>query len=108
LSIAEISPREFIARRAAGNEMKLIDVREDWELKIAPVPSDHLHLPMNEIPTRIGELEPGAENVIICRSGGRSMQVARYLERQGFSNVKNLSGGILAWSHDVDPTIATY
>jgi len=106
--IPEISPREFLARRAGGAELVLLDVREDWETELAPVPSPLVHIPMGQIPDRLGELDPGKATVVICRSGGRSLQVARFLEAQGFASVSNLAGGILAWSRDVDPTIPQY
>jgi rhodanese-related sulfurtransferase len=106
--INDLTPRQFLDRRAAGEPMTLVDVREDWETKLAPVPSEHLHVPMGQIPDRLAELDPRAETVVICRSGGRSLEVARYLERQGFQSVHNLAGGILAWSRDVDPKIPLY
>jgi len=106
--ISELSPQEFLDRRAAGAAMTLIDVREAWETKLAPVPAAHLHIPMGQIPDRVAELDPAQETVVICRSGGRSLQVANYLERRGFANVRNLAGGILAWSREVDPSIPVY
>jgi rhodanese-related sulfurtransferase len=104
----ELSPREFLDRRENGEEMTLLDVREDWEVALAPVPTDTVHIPMGEISDRIGELDPKKETVVICRSGGRSAQVADFLERQGFEKVFNLSGGILAWSRVIDPRIPQY
>jgi rhodanese-related sulfurtransferase len=106
--IKELSPQEFIARRDAGGEMTLLDVREDWEIALAPVPSPVLHIPMANIPERIGELDPTRETVVICRSGGRSAQVAHFLDSRGFGSVANLTGGILAWSRDIDPRIPQY
>ena len=106
--IKELSPREFLERRAGGAEMTLLDVREDWETALAPVPSQVLHIPMGQITARVSELDPAKETVVICRSGGRSLQVATFLAGQGFSSVYNLSGGILAWSKDIDPGIPQY
>lgn len=106
--VGELTPREFLDRRAAGEQMTLLDVREDWEIALAPVPSATIHIPMGELSDRIGELEPNKETVVICRSGGRSAQVADFLERQGFGKVFNLSGGILAWSRVIDPSIPQY
>jgi rhodanese-related sulfurtransferase len=106
--IDELTPREFLDRREAGEDMTLLDVREDWEIALAPVPTDTVHIPMGEIADRIGELDPKKETVVICRSGGRSAQVAHFLERQGFGKVFNLSGGILAWSRVIDPRIPQY
>lgn len=106
--ISEISPREFIDRRAAGADMTLLDVREGWETALAPVPGGALHIPMGEISGRLPELDSRREIVVICRSGGRSLQVAHFLIAQGFSSVSNLAGGILAWSRDLDPRIPQY
>jgi rhodanese-related sulfurtransferase len=106
--VGELTPREFLDRRVAGAPMTLLDVREDWEIALAPVPSPTLHIPMGEISDRIGELDPAKETVVICRSGGRSAQVAEFLDRQGFDKVFNLSGGILAWSRVIDPSIPQY
>ena len=103
-----MSPQEFLQRRAAGTSMTLLDVREPWETQLAPVPTDLKHIPMGEVADRLSELDPKQDTVVICRSGGRSLQVARFLSAQGFASVSNLAGGILAWSRDVDPTIPQY
>jgi rhodanese-related sulfurtransferase len=106
--VTEMSPRQFLERRAAGVAMTLLDVREDWEVRLSPAPSEYLHIPMGEIPQRLDTLDRAAELVVLCRVGGRSMQVAQFLARNGFERVVNLQGGILAWSHDVDPAIPVY
>ena len=106
--VTEITVHQFLARRAAGEPMTLLDVREDWEVKLSPAPSEHLHIPMGEIPERLDSLDRTAEFVVLCRVGGRSMQVAHYLAQSGFNRVMNLQGGILAWSQDVDPAIPVY
>jgi rhodanese-related sulfurtransferase len=106
--VTDITPEEFLQRRGAGADMTLLDVREDWEVALAPVPSPLVHIPMGQIADRVGELDPHKETVVICRSGGRSMEVARFLAAQGFTSVANLSGGILKWSRDLDPTIPQY
>lgn len=106
--IKELTPQEFVARRAGGIEMTLLDVRETWETALAPVPSEMVHIPMDQVPERLSELDPKKATVVICRSGARSLEVARLLERQGFAAVSNLAGGILAWSRDVDPRIRQY
>ena len=106
--INEMTPQEFVERRSAGTDMTLLDVREEWEVQLAPVPSNLLHIPMGQIADRLGELDPKKETVVICRSGGRSMEVARFLTANGFESVSNLSGGILKWSRDLDPKIPQY
>ena len=106
--VGELTPREFLDRRERGEDMTLLDVREDWEIEKAPVPTDIVHIPMGEIEGRISELDPNKDTVVICRSGARSAQVAQYLAHQGFGKVFNLSGGILAWSRVIDPRIPQY
>jgi rhodanese-related sulfurtransferase len=105
--VRDIGPAEFVARRDRGDDLVLLDVREPWELEIASV-TGIVHIPMNQVPDRLAELDPRRETVVLCRSGGRSLQVARYLEAQGFANVANLTGGILAWGREVDPRLASY
>jgi rhodanese-related sulfurtransferase len=106
MAVAEITPTEFVARRARGESLTLLDVREDWELGVASVP-DVVHIPMGEVADRLGELDRGREVVVLCRSGRRSLQVANFLQQNGFRAV-NLAGGILAWSRELDATIPTY
>ena len=84
----------------------LLDVREGWEVETAALPGI-THIPMQEIPGRVAELDGDREIVSICHHGGRSMQVALFLERQGMK-VHNLSGGMDAWSREVDPTVPRY
>jgi rhodanese-related sulfurtransferase len=104
--VAEISPTEFLSRRNAGHAMTLLDVREPWELGIASVPGI-VHIPMAEVGARLTELDRSIEVVVLCRSGRRSLEVARLLQLNGFKAL-NLSGGILAWSHEIDSSIPTY
>jgi rhodanese-related sulfurtransferase len=106
MAVAEITPTEFVERRSRGESLTLLDVREDWELGVASVP-DVVHIPMGEVADRLGELERGREVVVLCRSGRRSLQVANFLQQNGFQAV-NLAGGILAWSRELDATIPTY
>jgi rhodanese-related sulfurtransferase len=106
MSIPEITPAEFIARRDSGAALTLLDVREEWELGVASVPGI-VHIPMGQVAERIGELDRTREVVVLCRSGRRSLEVAKFLQQTGFKAV-NLAGGILAWSRDVDATIPTY
>lgn len=106
MSIPEITPAEFIRRRDAGAALTLLDVREDWEMSVASV-SGVVHIPMGEVQARLSELDRNKEIVVICRSGRRSLEIARLLQQNGFQAV-NLAGGILAWSRDIDPSIPTY
>lgn len=105
--IREMTPTEFKARADAGDELLLLDVREDWELAIARL-DRAVHIPMGQVPDRLADLDREREIVVMCRSGGRSAQVARFLVQQGFTRVWNLAGGILAWSEEVDPSLTPY
>ena len=85
----------------------LLDVREPWEYERARIEGSRL-VPMREVPARVAEIDDDKEVVAICHHGGRSMQVAMFLERQGFRRMHNLMGGIDAWSRTVDPSVPTY
>lgn len=106
MSIPEITPAEFVARRDRGEPLTLLDVREDWELGVASVPGV-VHIPMGQVAERLAEIDRDREVVVLCRSGRRSLEVARYLAQQGYRAI-NLAGGVLAWSRDLDATIPTY
>jgi rhodanese-related sulfurtransferase len=105
--VHELTPSEFVAQRAAGGTAILLDVRESWELDVARLP-DTVHIPMAEVPARLAELDRQRDIVVLCRSGGRSLTVARFLDAQGYRSVANLTGGILAWGRELDPTLAAY
>ena len=85
----------------------LLDVREPWEYEKARIEGATL-IPMRELPSRVGQIDEDKEVVAICHHGGRSMQVAMFLEKQGFKRVHNLVGGIDAWSRTVDPSVPLY
>jgi adenylyltransferase/sulfurtransferase len=106
MSIPEITPTEFAARRGCGESLTLLDVREDWELAVASVP-DIIHIPMGQVANRLAELDRDKEVVVLCRSGRRSLEVAKFLQQNGFQAI-NLAGGILAWSRELDATIPSY
>ena len=85
----------------------LLDVREPWEFDKARIAGARL-VPMREVPARLGELDRAREVVAICHHGGRSAQVAQFLEKNGYGRVHNLVGGVDAWSRTVDPAVPTY
>lgn len=105
----QLKPAELAAwlTDAARDKPQLLDVREPWEHDKARIEGAKL-IPMREVPSRIAELDKDAEVVAICHHGGRSMQVAMFLENQGFKRVHNLVGGIDAWSRTVDPAVPLY
>ena len=106
--VPELSPTEFRARWPQGSsDVVLLDVREHSELAMASVP-EAVHIPMNEIPARIGELDRDRPLVVMCHGGGRSRRVAEFLRANGFDNVFNLRGGIDSWSTQLDARIPRY
>jgi rhodanese-related sulfurtransferase len=96
---------------AATPEALLLDVREPWEVALARVELPGLlqrHVPMQQIPARLAELDPSQPVVCICHHGVRSAQVVAFLQRQGHAHAYNLDGGIDAWSALVDPAVPRY
>ena len=85
----------------------ILDVREPWELEMCCLP-DVQAMPMHTVPLRCRELDPESDIVVVCHHGGRSMQVAFYLERQGFHSLYNLAGGVDAWAAAIDPAMRRY
>ena len=85
----------------------LLDVREAWEFQTCSIAGSRL-LPMGEVAARKDELDAQAEVVVICHHGGRSMQVAMFLESSGFAKVHNLAGGVDAWARTVDSSMPVY
>lgn len=91
----------------AREQPLLLDVREDWEFETCKI-AGSVQIPMHLIPVRVSEIDDDREVVCICHHGARSMQVAAFLERNGFSNVTNLTGGVHAWAVQVDPSMPKY
>jgi len=90
----------------AREQPLVLDVREPWEIEKASIPGITA-IPMREIPARAGELPREREIVAVCHHGGRSMQVAMFLEQQGYK-LHNLSGGMDAWALQIDPSVPRY
>jgi rhodanese-related sulfurtransferase len=108
--VPELSPTEFVARWPDfedGAAVVLLDVREPAELALASLASA-AHIPMREVPGRLGELARDKPLVVMCHSGRRSYRVAEYLLGSGFTQVFNLRGGIDAWSTQIDSRVPRY
>lgn len=90
-----------------GDNFTLIDVREPHEYQIARIPGAKL-IPLGELPKHLNELDPNAEIVMHCKTGGRSQKAVDLLKANNFTNVRNMTGGITAWSDKVDPTVPKY
>jgi sulfur-carrier protein adenylyltransferase/sulfurtransferase len=102
-----IDATELKVKLDRGDRFTLIDVREPYEYQIARIPGAKL-IPLGELPKRLKELDPEAEIVAHCRSGARSQKAVDLLKQNGFQKARNMTGGILAWSDKVDPTVPKY
>lgn len=94
-----------------GADAIVLDVREPAEVRAASVKPDGfelVHIPMNEIPGRLGQLDPGRAVAVLCHHGARSMRVAMFLQANGFDTLANIAGGIEAWSAELDPSVPRY
>ena len=85
----------------------ILDVREDFELEISQI-DGAVHIPMNQVPKRLEELNPDNKYVIMCRTGVRSSQICEFLSNQNFRSVANLSGGINEWAKKIDSSLPVY
>jgi adenylyltransferase/sulfurtransferase len=103
----EITPAELKARIDRGDNFVLVDVREPEEYAICRIPGSRL-IPLRTVPERLHELSSAEDIVVHCRSGARSGQAVEFMKQAGYRRVKNLVGGILRWSDDVDPTVPKY
>lgn len=106
--IEEISASDLKRRMDAGEDIQLIDVRQPEEWAFAKIEGAKL-IPLGEILNRMSEIDENRETVIHCKMGMRSARAAEALQRAGFKgSVKNLKGGITAWSNEVDPKVPKY
>jgi molybdopterin/thiamine biosynthesis adenylyltransferase/rhodanese-related sulfurtransferase/molybdopterin converting factor small subunit len=103
----EIRPAELKAMFDRGDVFQLIDVREPHEYQICRIPGAKL-IPLGELPKRLAEIDRSQTVVAMCKMGGRSAKAAGILREAGYRNVLNLTGGILAWSDQVDPSVPKY
>ena len=99
--MAAATPAELQERLASGDKVTVIDVRDDWEYREGHIPGS-LHRPLGQISTWASEFQKDQEIYLICRSGARSASAYQYLASQGFTNLKNVTGGIIAWRGPVE------
>jgi rhodanese-related sulfurtransferase len=102
-----MTPAELDRRRKRGDELLLIDVREQEEYDIARIEGAQL-LPLSRFNEWAGTLDPATETVVMCHHGIRSAQVCAFLAREGFERVHNLAGGIDLWASEVDRGVPRY
>lgn len=102
-----ITVRELKDRLDKGEQVFLLDVREPHEYSMAKIEGSTL-IPLGTLPTSLNQLDPNNEIVALCHKGMRSADAVGFLMQQGFANVKNLIGGIDAWSVEIDPSVPRY
>lgn len=105
--ITDISPRQLAERIRAGDDIQLIDVREKWEWDISRLPGARL-IPLSTLESALATLDRERETVLYCKVGVRSLHAAEQLAGLGFTRLTNLSGGIIRWSEEVDPSVVRY
>jgi adenylyltransferase/sulfurtransferase len=102
-----ITVRELKDRMDKGDKVFLLDVREPHEYSMAKIEGSVL-IPLGELPSSLEKLDQDVEIVALCKMGMRSADAVMFLLQQGFSNVKNLVGGIDAWSVEIDQSVPRY
>ncbi len=107
MAVPELLPQQVKRRLDAGEPLRLLDVREPWEYAIARL-AGSVNIPLGEITSRWQELDADSQIIVMCKAGSRSRRVAQFLSAQGFGRIANLSGGIDAWTRDIDPSLASY
>lgn len=105
--IAEVSATELKKLLTKNGHIVLVDVREPHEYEIASIPGSKL-MPLGELTSRLSELDTADDIVVHCKTGARSTKAIRILQQFGFKKLRNLRGGITAWSEEVDPSVPRY
>ena len=104
----EITSTELKQRLDNGDDIQIVDVREDNEVAIGRIPNS-IHIPLGQVLNRMNEIDPNRETVVHCKMGGRSARAIDALQRSGFQGkLINLKGGIIGWSNEVDPSVPKY
>jgi adenylyltransferase/sulfurtransferase len=104
--IPQISVKDLKQRIDKGEDLYILDVREPFEYQIANIGGKLI--PQNDVPQRLAEIPRDREIVVHCKMGGRSQKIAEFLHQSGYPQVTNVSGGIIAWSEQVDPSVPKY
>lgn len=106
-ALPEISPQELKQKLDDNGSLLLLDVREQSEYDIVHLEDARL-IPLNTLPHHIDSLPQDQEIVVYCHHGTRSLYAVAYLQQNGFSEAKNLVGGIDQWAAEIDPTLQRY
>lgn len=103
----DLTPKELKAKLDRKDPFELVDVREEYELDFCKLPYTKW-IPVNQVPDRVGELDKSIETIVYCRSGARSAKAVEFLRSLGFTNARNLTGGILRWADEIEPKMEKY
>jgi len=103
----DITPRQLAVQINAGVPLRLVDVREPHELEISRIEGSQV-IPLGQLASRLSELDPADEIVLICKAGVRSTRALHILLGAGFRKLHNLEGGMNAWAKDIDPSQPIY
>jgi adenylyltransferase/sulfurtransferase len=103
----DLTVKDLAAARARGDELVLVDVREPHEWALCHL-EGAIHIPLRTLPDRLAELDRKRPLVLYCHHGNRSRVALEYLRGQGYTQLRNLRGGIEAWSREVDPSVPRY
>ncbi len=102
----EITVAELKKMKDGKADFQLVDVREEHELEICQIGG--LHIPMGDVMDNLDKISKDKQVIIHCRSGARSGAICQALEAQGYNNVYNLKGGIIAWANEIDTSLTKY
>lgn len=102
----EITVSELKKLKDSKADFQLIDVREEHEVEICEIGGEHI--PMGDVMDNLDKISKSKQVIIHCRSGARSGAICNTLENEGFNNVYNLKGGIIAWANEIDPSVTKY
>ena len=103
----EMDVKELEKHLKNNSSPTIIDVREEFELEISKL-DEAIHIPMNDLPNRLDELNSETDYVVMCRTGVRSAQICEFLSNQNFRSVSNLTGGFNEWAKRVDTSLDIY
>lgn len=102
----EITVSELKKLKDSKADFQLIDIREEHEVEIAEIGGEHI--PMGDVMDNLNKISKDKQVIIHCRSGARSGAICNALEAEGYTNVYNLKGGIIAWANEIDPSLTKY
>jgi adenylyltransferase/sulfurtransferase len=105
--VASIAPHELAQILEKGEPVDLVDVREEYEWNIARIPGARL-VPLGRLADEVSSFDSERKTIFYCKTGMRSMRAAEQLVTAGFENVGNLTGGIVRWREEIDPSIPLY